>query len=100
MGKPKQRDVHPSVADLAMRIGLALVVALVLTARTLAATFEGRVDFVDGLWHFFVCYVLARIGIAVVWQVYGIYRQDAEQRNTNQPVDNDPMNPGSLSEVN
>ncbi len=68
-------DVEPLEAAIAgAKLGVALLLGLVASAGALLDAFRGAMPVADAAQRFLVAFLLARLGIAVVWSLYSGYR--------------------------
>jgi hypothetical protein len=63
------------VAAAGAQLGVSLLLGLALSAEALMAAFEGDAPFTDAALRFLLCFVIARVGAAIVWSVYRSYRE-------------------------
>jgi hypothetical protein len=79
-------EISPAEAQAALRVGAAIVIALVLAGPGLIEAARGRRDFAGAAWWFFLSLIAARVAIMIVWSVWVGYRRaiDTERHELEQ----------------
>lgn len=88
MGKAKRTADHEpgpateaeplEVAIAGAKLGVALLLGLAASASALLEAFRGTVPVAGAAQRFLVAFLLARLGIAVVWSLYTGYRSGGQ----------------------